>query len=95
MSMVAGYAPALESSCRRSRLEPDYGPSRHPVITVPGAVAVTGRAKPAVASAIAQMEAAGILARPAESARNRTWDADGLLDIIVGLKAGVSSASRT
>ena len=66
----------------------------HPVITVPVAVAATGRTKPAVANAIAQMEAAGILARLTESARNRAWEADGLLDMIVGLEAGVSSASR-
>ena len=66
----------------------------HPVITVPVAVAATGRTKPAVANAIAQMEAAGILARLTESARNRAWEADGLLDMIVGLEAGVSSVSR-
>jgi glycosyltransferase A (GT-A) superfamily protein (DUF2064 family) len=61
---------------------------------VPVAVAATGRTKPAVANAIAQMEAADILARLTESARNRAWEADGLLDMIAGLEAGVSSASR-
>jgi Fic family protein len=65
----------------------------HPIITVPVAVAATGRTKPAVANAIEQMEAAGILARLTESARNRAWEADGLLDLIVGLEEGVSSAS--
>jgi non-canonical (house-cleaning) NTP pyrophosphatase len=39
------------------------------------------------------MEAAGILTRLSESARNRAWEAEGLLDLIVGLEAGVSSAS--
>jgi Fic family protein len=66
----------------------------HPIITVPVAVAATQRTKPAVANAIDQMEAAGILTRLTESARNRAWEAEGLLDLIVGLEAGVSSAGR-
>jgi len=61
----------------------------HPIIAVPVAVAATGRTRPAVANAIAQMEAAGILTRLSESARNRAWEAEGLLDLIVGLEAGV------
>ena len=65
----------------------------HPIITVPVAVAAVGRTKPAVANAIEQMEDAGILTRLSESARNRAWEADGLLDLIVGLEAGVSSAN--
>jgi Fic family protein len=60
----------------------------HPIITVAVAVAATRRTKPAVANAIEQMEAAGILTRLTESARNRAWEADGLLDLIVGLEAG-------
>jgi hypothetical protein len=66
----------------------------HPIITVPVGVAATRRTKPAVANAIDQMEAAGILTRVTESARNRAWEAEGLLDLIVGLEAGVSSTSR-
>jgi Fic family protein len=62
----------------------------HPMITVPVAVAATQRTKPAVSNAIEQLEAAGILIRLTESARNRAWEADGLLDLIVGLEAGVS-----
>ena len=62
----------------------------HPVITVPVAVAAIGRTKPAVANAIEHMEAAGILTRLSQSARNRAWEAEGLLDLIVGLEAGVS-----
>lgn len=65
----------------------------HPIITVPVAVAATGRTKPAVANAIEQLEAAGILTRLTASARNRAWEAEGLLELIVGLEAGVSSAS--
>jgi Fic family protein len=64
----------------------------HPIITVPVAVAATGRTKPAVANAIEQMEASGILTRLTESARNRAWEAEGLLDVIVGLEAGASWA---
>ncbi|HEY4276599.1 MAG TPA: Fic family protein [Conexibacter sp.] len=64
----------------------------HPIITVPVAVAATGRTKPAAANAIEQLEAAGVLTRLSESARNRAWEADGLLDLIVGLEAGVASA---
>jgi Fic family protein len=65
----------------------------HPIITVPVAVAATGRTKPAVANAIEQLEAAGILTRLTASARNRAWEAEGLLELLVGLEAGVSSAS--
>ena len=57
---------------------------------MPVAVAATGRTKPAVANAIEQMEAAGILARLTQSARNRAWEAEGLLDLIVGLEAGAT-----
>jgi Fic family protein len=63
----------------------------HPIITVPVAVAATGRTKPAVANAIEQLEGAEILTRLGESSRNRAWEADGLLDVIVGLETGVSS----
>ena len=62
----------------------------HPMITVPVAVAATQRTRPAVANGIEELEAAGILIRLTESARNRAWEADGLLDLIVGLEAGVS-----
>jgi hypothetical protein len=60
----------------------------HPVITVAGAVAATGRTKPAVANAIEQLEGAGVLIRVRDSVRNRAWEADGLLDLIVGLEQG-------
>jgi Fic family protein len=66
----------------------------HPIITVPVAVAATQRTKPAVANAIDQLETAGILTRLTESPRNRAWEAESLLDLIVGLEAGVSSTER-
>ncbi|MBV9838195.1 MAG: hypothetical protein JO156_08750 [Solirubrobacterales bacterium] len=62
----------------------------HPIITVPVAVAATQRTRPAVANAIGELEGAGILVPLTESARNRAWEAEGLLDLIVGLEAGVS-----
>jgi hypothetical protein len=62
----------------------------YPIITVPVVVAATQRTRPAVANAIEELEAAGILVRLTESARNRAWEADGLLDLIVGLESGAS-----
>jgi Fic family protein len=60
----------------------------HPVITSPVAVAATDRAKSAVHQAIAQLESAGVLVPLSESARNRAWEAVGLLDLIGDLEAG-------
>lgn len=60
----------------------------HPIVTVPVAVAATKRTKPAVANGIAELEGAGILDRLGESARNRAWEAVGLLDLIVELEGG-------
>jgi Fic family protein len=60
----------------------------HPVVTVPVAVAATGRTKAAVGNAIEQLERDGILTRLTESQRNRAWEAEGLLDLIVGLESG-------
>jgi Fic family protein len=60
----------------------------HPVITVPVGVAATQRTRPAVANAVEELESAGVLVRLTESARNRAWEATGLLDLIVGLEAG-------
>ncbi len=60
----------------------------HPVLTVAIGVAATGRTKPAVNQAVAQFEAAGVLRSLTTSARNRFWEAAGLLDLIAGLEAG-------
>jgi Fic family protein len=60
----------------------------HPIVTVPVGVAATGRTKPAVTNGVAELERAGVLARLTESARNRAWEAAGLLDLLVGLEAG-------
>lgn len=60
----------------------------YPFITVPVAVAATKRTKPAVTNATAELEAAGVLRRISESPRNRTWEAEGLVDLIAALDAG-------
>lgn len=60
----------------------------HPIITIPVGVAATRRTRPAVANGIGELERVGVLRRVSESARNRAWEADGLLDLIVSLEAG-------
>ena len=61
----------------------------HPILTVPVAVAATRRTKPAATNAMAELERAGVLRRSSESARNRAWEAEDLLDLYVGLESGV------
>jgi len=61
----------------------------HPVMTVPVAVDATRRTKPAITNAMAELERAGVLQRLGDSARNRAWEAEGLLDLVVGLESGV------
>lgn len=60
----------------------------HPVVTVPVAVAATGRSKPSVNQAMEQLAVAGILEPVSASQRNRAWEAHGLLDLLSGLDAG-------
>ncbi|MCC7078297.1 MAG: Fic family protein [Acidimicrobiia bacterium] len=59
----------------------------HPVITVPVAVAATGRSKSAVNVAVDHLEQAGVLRPLSSGRRNRAWEADGLLDILADLEA--------
>jgi Fic family protein len=66
----------------------------YPVVTVPVAVAVTERTKPAVTNAFDDLEAAGVLIPLSTSKRNRAWEAEGLLDLIVHLERGDSLVSR-
>ncbi len=62
----------------------------HPVISLPVAVAATGRTRATVAAGLGKLEEAGILLRlPEEGERTRMWEADGLLDLLAGLEAGV------
>ena len=60
----------------------------HPVITTAVGTAVTTRTRPAVANAIAQLQAVGILRPLGESVRNRAWEARELLDLIASLESG-------
>jgi Fic family protein len=60
----------------------------HPIITTAIGVAATGRTRPAVANAIQELVDAGVLLPLSQSARNRAWEADSILDLIVGLESG-------
>lgn len=60
----------------------------HPILNVRIAVVATGRTRPAVANGIEELEAAGILTPLGASRRNRAWEAEGLLDLVVRLEAG-------
>jgi Fic family protein len=60
----------------------------HPIITVPVGVAATNRTRPAVTNAIDELAAAGVLTRLNDSARNRAWEAVGLLDVIASVESG-------
>jgi Fic family protein len=51
----------------------------HPIISVPVAVAATGRAKSAVQQAVEQLVHAGVLEALSTGKRNRQWEAIGLL----------------
>jgi len=57
----------------------------HPVITLPVAVAATGRSKAVVNQALMHLEDAGVLIRLPGGRRNRTWEAAGLLDLLASL----------
>lgn len=59
-----------------------------PIITLPLAVVLTNRSKPAANQAIAQLVSAGVLLPISASKRNRAWEAVGLLDLIARLEAG-------
>lgn len=60
----------------------------HPVVTVVTAVEATGRTPPPVNAAMAQLERAGVLTPLGESRRNRAWEPEGLLDLIIELESG-------
>jgi Fic family protein len=67
----------------------------YPVITVAVAVAAmethgARRARSAVQVAVTQLEEAGVLRPISASRRNRAWEADGLLDLVTDLEAGIT-----
>jgi Fic family protein len=53
----------------------------HPIISVPVAVAATGRAKAAIQQAVDQLTDAGVLEPLSSGKRNRQWEAIGLLPL--------------
>jgi len=66
----------------------------YPVITVAVAVAALEaigqtRSRAAVQVAVTQLEGAGVLHPVSSSKRNRAWEADGLLELITRLEAGI------
>ena len=60
----------------------------HPLVTVPVAMAATGRTRPAIANGLQQLESVGVVEVVSGSTKNRSWEAVGLLDLIVGLEEG-------
>jgi Fic family protein len=60
----------------------------HPIITVPVGVTATERSKPQVNIGIDQLSVAGVLTPLSDSQRNRSWEAIGLLDLLVALEGG-------
>ncbi len=60
----------------------------HPTISAPGASAALGRAKGRVYDAIEQLVEAQVLVPVSQGARNRWWEAAGLLELIEGLEGG-------
>lgn len=60
----------------------------HPTITAAVAVEATGRSRPQVHAAIEQLVAAGVLTPITPNRRNMSWEAVGLLDLIISLEAG-------
>jgi Fic family protein len=59
-----------------------------PVITIALAVAATKRSKSQVGIAFDQLEDAGVLVPTSTGRRNRSWEAAGFLDLLMGLDAG-------
>lgn len=66
----------------------------HPIVTLPVGVAATGKSKPAINGAIPELVEAGVLRPLSESKRNRAWEANELLDLIVDLEEGVNPPTR-
>ncbi len=61
----------------------------HPIVSAPIAAAVAGRTRPAVNQALSQLAAAGVLIPLGEGRRNRLWEAEGLLELLVDLESAV------
>ncbi|MGF1664502.1 MAG: Fic family protein [Kineosporiaceae bacterium] len=62
----------------------------YPVLSLPAAVAATGRTKAVVNAALGHLEDAGVLERLGGGERNRTWEASGLLDLLEALESAAA-----
>jgi Fic family protein len=60
----------------------------YPVITAAAAAAATARSKPSIYDALRQLQHAAVLAPLSSSARNQSWEAVGLLELLENLEAG-------
>lgn len=83
--LAAGVAPRADASAWALI---DVLPA-HPMITLPVATTATGRSRPSTNEGLAHLEACGVLRRLGGGERNRVWEADGLLDVLVALEAGL------
>lgn len=61
----------------------------YPIISAPVAAAATGRSRGPVYEALAQLREAGVLIPLSQSARNQSWEAAGLLELLESLEEGV------
>lgn len=64
-----------------------------PIVTLPTAIASTGRSRGAVNMALALLEDRGILTPISVAARQRTWEATDLLDALIELETSIASPS--
>jgi Fic family protein len=60
----------------------------HPIVSAPVAAAAVRHSKVAIYDAISRLTDAGVLQPLSDSARNRSWEATGLLPLIAALEAG-------
>ncbi len=74
------FAPGLRSDATEWRIL-ELLPA-HPVLTGPIALAESGRSSPAVYRALDALEGAGVLKLLSQGARNRSWEAVGMLPLI-------------
>jgi hypothetical protein len=60
----------------------------HPILTAPAAAAATQRSRPSIYQALEALQKAGVLIPLSQAARNQTWEAAGLVDLMARMEAG-------
>jgi Fic family protein len=65
----------------------------YPVVSLPSAIAATGRARGAVNNGLRVLEEAGVLLPVETQPRHRLWEAAGLLEALAELETGLSGPS--